>query len=59
MKTKTKEVRNMSQVEMTKEVDKKIKVLKKELADLKRYKKTLKKDCGCVEKEVKSWLRGI
>ena len=49
----------MTQVEMTKEVDKKIKVLKKELADLKRYKKTLKKDCGCVEKEVKSWLKGI
>ncbi len=48
----------MSQVELTREVEKKIKVLKKELAELKRYKKTLKQDCGCMEKEVKNWLKG-
>ena len=49
----------MSQLELSREVDKKINDLKKELAELKRYKKTLKKDCGCMEKEVKNWLKGI
>lgn len=49
----------MNQVELVKEVDKKISVLKKELAELKRFKKSMKKDCGCAEKDVKNWLKGI